>query len=51
MERLLGNIITKQLNKELVELLNGKDFDMLSPQKREYISNVYTFQTSMQKKI
>ena len=46
MERKSKNIITKQLNKELVnkelvELLNGKDFDMLSPNQREYISNIY----------
>ena len=53
--RLLKNVITKQLNKELgalklqlelrpllkVELLNNKDFDTLTPKQREYISNVY----------
>ena len=52
MNRLLKNIIKLQLGKNLklqlelrpllkAELLNGKDFDMLSPNQREYISNVY----------
>ena len=52
MKRLLKNIIKLQLGKNLklqlqlrpllkAELLNGKDFDTLSPKQREYISNVY----------
>ena len=52
MERLLKNIIKLQLGKNLklqlelrpllkVELLNGKDFDTLTPKQREYISNCY----------
>ena len=52
MERLLKNIIKLQLGKNLklqlelrpllkAELLNGKDFDTLTPRQREYISNVY----------
>lgn len=52
MKRLLKNIIKLQLGKNLklqlelrpllkVELLNGKDFDALTPKQREYISNCY----------
>ena len=55
MKRLLKNIIKENIKRELgvltlqaklrpllkMELLNNKDFDMLTPQQREYISNVY----------
>ena len=55
MERLLKNIIKENIKRELgaltlqvqlrpllkMELLNNKDFDMLTPQQREYISNCY----------
>lgn len=61
MNRLLGNVIKENIKRELgvlklqlklrpllkIELLNGKDFDALNENQREYISNCYGYERGM----